>query len=767
LVAVSTIDLPAPNSEIVVRSGGVYYSHYSANGNDSDVVRIDPDGGSLETLVAGVRGATFVAGDETHVLYGGSRGQFSPLYLLDRRTGAVTHSVRLRDQFIWGKIVGQRIFALQAAAMLEFSMPDLKLVKQTPVDALGKWLASPDLVQEWGDKLVIASKQLLVLDHSGAVLASYSLPRLPARDSMLCELSELRVVGHIAFVDPGCGVIRAIDLDTGGMKYEIDVGGIGPHFAVLNGILFIVDQPQAAGHRVQMFDADTGRNLGLVPGEAAFLAAGQRRLMLLQPPKPLNGVMQPARTTFLEPNSVAIRDPKARQQRVVKACPAWSGATGVDLYRSIDQCEAAGVKAYLDATGSGPVSPEAKQAIEGYAARLAQTFSRYRESLPTLDKFGSTDQNQALRRLVGRKMQLLSTPREASSDTPLPAGVRSVSLYPPGVAREFFIRSHVYTATWSCSYDGNAGAVLGIYDRASLKQLGQLAVVPCDEENEDAISGVQEVDGYAVVSLESKAEDDESRPNVGVVRVSDASFIGLVHVDDAALGLTQWRGRLLYCKKRQELDLASAALKPVTSDLTDGCDGRGALLGTPAIAVPMEVRTRSYNMTVVSAVGGRYNYKVERLDHQGGSYAIDLPAPWSILALQDRDTILVLEQAVDATRFTAVDLNTRERHTLIELAMPSEWGPFGRWSKFLFIAHGRDLMTFDVERERVIGFEQNLIRGGLKPVCTACNDGNRILGLIIDGEHLIVKTLNGSASLAVELPEYTKTLGTADPFGTE
>ena len=67
--------------------------------------------------------------------------------------------------------------------------------------------------------------------------------------------------------------------------------------------------------------------------------------------------------------------------------------------------------------------------------------------------------------------------------------------------------------------------------------------------------------------------NDESRPNIGIVRVSDATLLGLVHIDDGALGLTLWQGRLVDCKQHQEIDLASAVPKLVPSASTEACDG--------------------------------------------------------------------------------------------------------------------------------------------------------------------------------------------------
>lgn len=758
---VDTVDVPRSNGRSIVQPGGVYYSHYSANGNDSDIVRLDPDTGTLETLVAGVRNAGFVAVDERYVLYAASQGLPPRLYLRDRRTGAEARSIRLRDHILRGWIYADHILVLQRNEALTFSIPDLKLVRKVPIGFFGRMVpAGPEQIQPWKDRIVAAAEHLVVVDSSATLLAHYPLPRSPPRNNRRCGVVYLRVFADTALLGLSCGAIHAIDLNTGATRYEIDVGGFTPLPAILNGVLYVGDRGEYSPRRLQMFDAQTGRSLGRVPYEVEMLVAGARRLMIMHSP---GGYRELVKATLLEPDVEAIRDPATRETRLLDGCAVGTDVERTELHRAIDSCDDAGVRDYLDVLGVEPLSPPVREALESHAVRLAQTFSRYDESVPLLEKLGAMGRYKSLQLGVERKAELLEGPPSEPSSAPLPAGVRT---YSPGVAPTHFIGPHAFVTSWTCAGNDGDHVALRVFDRASLRRLGEVPLVACDDEYQDAISSVSVIDGYVIVGL--VARYDDPRPNVGVIRLSDLSLVGVTQVEGGAPELVPLQGQLVHCSTRQELDLATATFRPAPAVALDACPSDAAAEAAGDIIDPHNpepLQSQSYQIARSGIPGGGYRFVARGPDGEGAPFSFESRL-WSIYTAHDSDTVIIHEPVNDSMRLVAVDLRTHERKTLIELGNATTWGPFARWGRFFFIAHGRDLMTLDLERQRVVGYEKDIVRVGQQPVCQGCSDSNRIAGFVFDQDRLFATT-RGAISLAIDLPEYSRTLSTDDLLGID
>lgn len=636
LRVVGVFNYPRPDDGgIRVRPSGIYYSAYSANGNDHDFIRIDPATGALEILAAGVRSGRVIAFDNRYILMsqGVSGTSTQRLVLRNRMTGLEARSIRLDDSVHWASIREGEVLVLQPKDILTFSIPDLRLTGKRPVDIPGwpRTFSFGRLQQPWKDNLVLVADDLVILGPNGEIQAKYPLPRRTEKRGG-CDVSWFQVAADTAFVNPGCDLIRAVDLNTGTSKFQIEVGRGGGSFAILDDILFVADDPDASFDRLRMFDSRTGRFLGVATGSASAIAAAGRRLVLLT--KDGDDFRKPLVATAYEPDAMAIRDDAAAESRLLAGCASFAANDAVNEYQAIDQCDAAGIRRFVEDLDRAPPSPAVRQVLLNYALWLADSWSRFEESIPILDGLGIADEYQEVVRGVRRKVALIAEPMDEPSAAALPSGVR---------------------------------------------ELGRVADGPPQEPSGDA---------------------------------EEATW-------------DSWKTKALR-------------------------------------------RTRSYTLSpsAFSAIHRRdmIRYEVFAKNASNPDFLVDASMHPGILVDPGSDLIVFQQRLPDGVRLMSLDLNSRRQETLLEFAATSDWGPIERFGRHVFIAHGRDLMTFDLERRTVIGYERNIIRGGLKPVCLACSDGNGIRRLEVNGDRLVALTLSGLTSLEIEVPKYVESMGTGSPF---
>jgi hypothetical protein len=754
-------------NETQVVGGLVFHTQYSADGNNQDILQIDPATGQVITLVASASTTRFVAADERYVVHMGSGSVARPLVLVDRRSGATHRSVRLRDGVLAARIVENLLLVFQSREAIVFELPGLQIRRKVPFSRAGS-RGLPRHIQSWGERFVAAGSELTVLDSELNVLLSVPVVGGPIRNNSSCEVFNLRVAKSLALVDPGCGLIRAYDLVTGTVRYEIDVGGVGPAFDVVDDVLFVADKPTDPRHRIRMFDLDTGRSLGRVSGAANLLVSRGHRLLALEDGL---GYSEPTRLTAYVPDSQAIRDNTARRERLIQGCGDLAAEVARNPYGAIEACEAAGIADYLDESA---VSPEVGAILERYAYWLAQTLSRYAEAIPILDKLEPKPPHAGVRATVRRKHEYLGPVSYGKGVRPEQSGVVKISL--PFLSGDLtLLGARAYVSEWRCGSmvsKDPAGALLKVYDRTSMMLLKSVNVLPCDDEYQDSISSVAEVPGYLVLGLEYRYE--ELRPNVAVVKSSDTSLVGVIALPGGVESLSAWRGNVLQCGgpgEAMRLDLTTARLVDAKADEREACsnnDGDLRQLGRAGQDLSDSV-IRTPHFTVAS-MPGRFDspaFTVKSIQGGTDSYNVKFRSYGTWMPLSERDVVIVVERVDDYLRLSGVDLATRQFSILVEVKGPASWLLTQVWQHYLLMARGRDLMVYDIDRGHVIGYEKDLMSSGSEPVCSACNDGNRIAGLVLDGPRLIVRTLEGENSRLIDLPTFVASLGDRDLFAPE
>lgn len=277
-----TLTLPKPaDGQYGLDRTGLYYAQFAADGNEKELIQVDPDTGSVRTIAPGYDDVGFVAADDRYVLYWGATTHIFPprLYLLDKSSGIRTESKRFRDGFRIARIDRDSVTVVQSSGILHLSLPSLIIAARfTEPEACAS--------ANWGDKLVCLLEQyptrrdrLLVEDSEGKIISRYPFPDAEIHGNQVCTQYNARVTGDTVYVDLGCHSIRAINLNSGATKFDLDVGGVIAAMAFFNGAMLVAVHPENAPPNVQAFDALTGRKLGKITIPANHLAAGIHRVL--------------------------------------------------------------------------------------------------------------------------------------------------------------------------------------------------------------------------------------------------------------------------------------------------------------------------------------------------------------------------------------------------------------------------------------------------------------------------------------------------------
>jgi hypothetical protein len=622
-------------------------------------------------------------------------------------------------------------------------------------------------MQLWNDKIVILGDQLAVYDLDLNKLAVADLPPGDSRYRSTCMRHSLRVYGELAVLGSNCGQIAVYELPAARLVRVIQGFATFHSFDAIDGLLFVAgqdDRPEA----VRVYELSTGHELARLNVEAHFLAARAGHLLAMQ----RSDFATPVRFTLYAPDVAAIRSDTARTRRAVACAKAAHLANGArDIYGAIEECEAAGIKSYLDVASP---SADLSAAISNYAEALARSLSRYGDAKPILERLAPNEHRDALLALIRRKADYLG-PSSAnqtitSSRTP---GVRKQGLNFGSFSNLIkFAGSRAYVARYDCGPAGTPGVTLDVLDRTSFSMIKRVVIATCDDDYQDNISSIHLISGYLVLGLDYRY--DEQRPNVAVVDADSLELVarGAIAVQPVSLG--EWNGRLLLCatapgEPHTRFEPATARLVAATEEESIACLNRDVVVGSATGFVPDGrerglpiLTTPNYKVFQGGTKGSLRSYRITPIDdHPAEIETSELRHP-QILAIPDQDAVVLSYPVRQERRFSRFDIPTQTETTLFQIN--SDGWITATWRNFLFVAISHDLLVYDLEHRLVARYEKNLISEGMEPICPACNDRNDIRNLVLDGDRLIVLTLDGANSRVIDLPVYIANFKGTDFF---
>lgn len=722
----------------------VVFSKYAEDGNNEEIISIDPFDGSAESLVAPARGARLIASDERYIIYSTAGTTARPVVVADRATGRRLASVRLRDGIVWGHIRDDRLILIQGGRRtgpaLIYRLPELELERSTEV------IAAQD-AQLWGEQIVLLGRQLAVYDLDLNPIAVLDLPPRYPDINAGCTAQPLRIYRNLAIVGSRCYQLAVYDLSTRSLRYVLRGFANYHGFDVIDDLLFVTGN-DTTEQLLRVYDVSSGREITRLSATGQVLAASDGRLLTMK----RDGFSTPARVTLYEPALDPIRSETARLARVLEGCTPTEPAA---LHETIDRCESAGVRTYLDAL---PDSPELTTAVRDYARWLALSYSRFDEAIPILEALDDYSGRSGLLTLARAKAAYLdlsdaAAPIARAPDVP---GVRERALDFGAFSNLIAFDGHrAYVARYACP------VTLDVLDRDSFALIERVVVTGCDDDYQDNISSIHLIPGYIVLGLSYRYED--VRPNVAVVATDSLKLLANEHIAAEPESLRAWNGRLLRCATRPgephtRFDPLTARLVEAASDEAIAClNGdvvRGrvtAFRGTAREQSLPLFSTPRYRVYDGSAGWPTRSYRFvaagndeARVETTGRPYI-------HVLGVPNRDAVVLSYARGREWIYLRFDVDTQTETTLLHTNRVAD--AMAAWRSYLFVAMGRHLLTYDLEANQVVYFERDFIR-----------EGNGIRNLLLDGDRLIVLPLRGENTRVIDLPLYATNFHEADFF---
>lgn len=759
---VDTQEYKSPNGQLRIDNGKVIFSHYSQDGNNQDIIAIDPKSASAEILVSGVRDAQYVAADDRYLVYSAGGANARPLAIINRASGSKASPIRLRNHISWGHIFGDQLVAFQNEEALFFRLPDLKLERT-------KKIAGGRETQLWKSMIVTLGRKLAIYDSQLAQIAVSDLPPRDPAARQSCEASNLRIYNDLAVIGVNCDQIAIYQLPNGKLLNVISAIPRFPSFDVLDGLLFVGsgDSYPIVGMRV--YELSSGLELARLSVEAHYLFANEGRLLAMS----RSDWNKPVRFSSYEPIFSSIRSESRRIARIQAGCVEVDlSSSSQDVYSRIDKCETAGILSYT--TGQNFPS-EIEVALTNYAGWLAQTISRYREAVPILDKLAPSLSRGKILAMARRKSSALEP---AAQERRLQrareiVGVKKIDMDFGAFSNLFlFSENRAYVARWNCGENSDPGVTIDALDRDTFSLIKRVVVANCDDDYQDDISSIGQVPGYLILALEYRYE--EPRDNVAVIDSKSLELVSKGRIAVNPNSLAQWNGQLLRCstlpgEPHTRFDPLTARLVPTTDQEAIACLN-GEVKPVKATRYDSDAADRPELVTSKYRIyeeSGKYPLRYFRFSAtaQGGVRTDSTPRPYvGIHETQDSDTFVLRYMNNSEQRIALFNVATQTERILVAFKPSDPDVSSAVWRSFLFVASGRDLFVYNIEKQHFSWYEKDFIREGLEPICSSCNDRNGIRRLLLDGNRLLLLTLDGHNSRTIDLPAFINQFGNTDFF---
>jgi hypothetical protein len=336
----------------------------------------------------------------------------------------------------------------------------------------------------------------------------------------------------------------------------------------------------------------------------------------------------------------------------------------------------------------------------------------------------------------------------------------------PGLFR--FDGRRVYVARWGCHHDEKTtGVGLDVLDRRTLVRTVRVALLDCDDAQQDSIKSIVIVHNMIVLGIEYRFEE-AGRPNVMIVNKRTLRPMAKLFLPLGITGLSSWKGRLLACEQgpgrtHQRFDRASARLVEASASESRACRDGDTVALAPARAFLDNADDFPAGRTQCCDVVGTYSpggsdYRV--VDRKTGLVRRVGPphARYSqVIVIQARDALLLRYSSEARTRLAYYSIEHDSTVDLLELNMTTRPDYAVVWSHFAFIARGRDLLVYDLDQRKLVHNENELIREGFMNNCCGM-DRNGIVRLVLDQGRLLVLTADGANSRLIDLRAYTSRL---------
>lgn len=772
--------------------GDLVYSHYDDNGNTRSIVQFDFTNGHWANLVSGMADPTLIAQDRRYVVFHTPHSASFPIEVISRKTGARLGGIRLAKPVQGAFIQGDRLVLFQgqtrpygfqqSIAILE--LPSLKLVREATLPGFY-------LVGIRGDHVYTAysangQRDMMVFDRQLNQLGRIAIPAPLQKLNMNCQPSIEEDGADRGVLVANCGEMHIVDLKSFSILHSIPRYALFYSMALHDRLIFTAAADQSTGAEdgpsvqggIVVFDMDTGKQVAHFPIAALTIAIKEN--VLLTTGKPVwtpKAASWPMETYLI--STAAIRRGEWQMARVVQQCRKAEAklAATKDLYGAIGMCKDAGIEAYAE----GASIPQAiLPALRQYGFWLSQTLDRGNDAARVLEKVQAANPAPAVTlalnearlkaKIIGSETPLTLTEAERQTDfgqvletgDQVTKAVTKTIEFGAFSNLFYFSGDRLYVGRYGCHTTScEGGATIGVFDRATLDELGSVEIAPDDEEYQDNIESLVADKGHIYTSVGYRYEQ-AGRPNFFVI---DSKTLKITRRGQApSAGTLRFDAeKLLLCGCHFTERQQCAIVDPATLNLTTAPD-KTCVQNEPDNNTVVTLNGDDANKSFVAVTR---DYLVAHNDFATGSYVLypraggnSLPVAQEVgKALEWPATVegndIVIRQTTmgqaPGQLLKLVSLPSGTVQPLIGLPTSSSRFPVPMLhDHILYIGYGRDLLIYDLENRRLRRYIKDFIQMGFKDNGFGL-DANRIDRLIVDQGRLIALTFYGANSRIVPL----------------
>lgn len=570
----------------------IIFSRYDKSGNGKELVFLNPRTGNIDESFGGLSASYshYLYSDEQYVI---TRDIGPPhrLRVFDRTQKLPLREIKFNQRIAGAFVRDGKFYVTQnnnpyhlsdGGQALTYDLSTGKLLSNVPV------IPSNAMLQ-YGNQVILIGYEIKAYDNIFKEMGSFPKPAKSRELNGICEIGPAKIAVEKLIVGVNCGDIAIYDLKT--RTLERTIPAFDPaffnSFDVVGDLLFVA--PGASGfhspNNARIFDLQTGHEKAILDTAGYFIAIDRDVLISVSELSQMQSKYNTLAIYRMEKDRLIAGD-----TRLKKLMVAYEKAKGFaverDSYRAIDVIDEAGLPALL---ASGKLDESIQPIVEDYARWLADTFERFAEAIPMVERFRlkyPQDESWVLllsdlfrkqyeiagdkvawgkaiaaykeyQRLYGQapgmaKREFVQDQLVIKSADVLEVSIVAGSLPEP----MFFHEERVYIRRYDCMYS-KGGVSLEVFERNTFRHLQSIQVAGCDDEYQDNIGNIRFSKTQILLDLEYRYES-EGRPNLVVVDKTSLTILAKLRREVQPPGQLQGDMSVLVRARREPYEVTNS-----------------------------------------------------------------------------------------------------------------------------------------------------------------------------------------------------------------
>ena len=265
------------------------FSGYTKNGNNFDIIELDPLTGKENILIRNVKSAKFIAQNENYIVYNGHRASVAtPLVVYDKESKSIIKVKKLSDKIIWSEIQNNKLIIAQptyspfhfneSIQLTVYNLPSLKSISY-------KKFGGGDIIKKWKDKYIVLGSSIYIYNKD---LKEVNKNEVSFASGSCSRYRELNVFDDRAIVSSRCGEIQVYKLPSLALDYKLDyvrpgfVGGLS--ITAADNLLFVSPEGKSVNHKPAYDNTDvyvltSGKKVKTLPIKGSHIFSKDNKII--------------------------------------------------------------------------------------------------------------------------------------------------------------------------------------------------------------------------------------------------------------------------------------------------------------------------------------------------------------------------------------------------------------------------------------------------------------------------------------------------------